>query len=93
MNIVREQMFVNIITKNNNLIETENIVSNCSKLVFHLKYNKCLSKCGNDYIISKIPLELLYLKKFIRKITYFTEEKILVFCPVNQDLDNVIIYK
>ena len=86
-------MFVNIITKNDNLIKTENIDANCSKLIFHLKYNRCLSKFGTDYIISKIPLELLYVKKFIRKITYLTKEKILVFYPVNQDLNNIIIYK
>jgi hypothetical protein len=93
MNIVKEQMFVNLIAKQVDLIKTENLNINCSQLIFHLKYNKCLSKLGEDYIISEVPDELLHIKKFIRKITYFTIPRKFVFYPNNQDINNITIYK
>lgn len=93
MNIVKEQMFVNLIIKHAGLIKTENLNINCEQLIFHLKYNKCLSKIGDDYIISEVPDELLHIKKFIRKITYFTSSKMFTFYPNNQDIDSITIYK
>jgi hypothetical protein len=93
MNILKEQMYVNLITKQVDLIKTENLNINCEQLIFHLKYNKCLSKIGEDYIISEVPDELSHIKKFIRKITYFTFLRKFVFYPNNQDINNITIYK
>lgn len=93
MNLVKQQMFVNIITKNIDILNIDDVNPLCSKIIFHLKYNKILSKIGDDYFISILPVELSYIKKFIRKITYYTKDKSIAFFPVNEDIDIIIIYK
>lgn len=93
MNIVKEQMFVNIMANKFDLFEFDILDEECSKIIFHLKYNKCLTKINDNYIITKIPLELYCMKKFIRKITYNIKDKKFILFPVNEDIKNVIIYK
>lgn len=90
-------MFVNLIAKNIDILHLDDIVVGClflcSEIVFHLKYNKILIKIKKDYIVSILPPELTHIKKFVRKITYILEDKTLVFYPVNNEIEKIIIFK
>jgi hypothetical protein len=96
MNSTTERVFLNILVekfKKYSIEDLTEVPHNCVKVVYNLKYNKCVITIPEYIVPDKVPEEILYMKKFIRKISYTVATKIFSITPVRDDFCKIYIKK